>query len=194
MVNCTNPTLGLFSLGAAHLVFLLDSTVQSFLGDPRHFSVLDKLLTVLQQTKCIKWMQVWKSYFLMLCCSILTTTSSVSNQSLLVKMSLNWLRFLIIKGNKPFFLSLLLLMQLSLSPYTRVDCYHGWWRVHKGPDQSFLLKLSQTIFQHCKSPTALHSPDRSFSSTTTSSPLSRGLNHSSSLLLQKSVPKAAFLL
>lgn len=89
MVNYTNPTLGLFSLGAAHLVFLLDSTVQSFLGDPRHFSVLDKLLTVLQQTKCIKWMQVWKPYFLMLCCSILTTTSSVSNQLLLVKMSLN---------------------------------------------------------------------------------------------------------
>lgn len=42
MVNCTKPTLGLFSLGAAHLVFLLDSTVQSFLGDPHHFSVLDK--------------------------------------------------------------------------------------------------------------------------------------------------------
>lgn len=42
MVNCTNPTLGLFSLGAAHLVLLLDSTVQSFLGEPHHFSMLDK--------------------------------------------------------------------------------------------------------------------------------------------------------
>lgn len=42
MVNNTSPTLGLFSLGAAHLAFLLDSPVQSLLGEPHHFSMLNK--------------------------------------------------------------------------------------------------------------------------------------------------------